>query len=145
MSDENKVTNPKIKLFEDLSFWFWFIICFAFGFYVFVGIPLMIGNTAGHKLEYYVAQEIDKDIPESLPNCDEITFELKEIKEQRDDLLDKGAEWKIYNVKFYCLSEEEESVVTKEYIAFVYYKYVKGHLFRNGYYAILDCDLAIIN
>ena len=113
-------------------------------FFVLIVIPTAIMNKPEKQLEYYVAQEIQTDLPEEVRNYDECVFELKEIKEQRK-VLDEGADWKIYDVKFRCVDEESETITVKEYVAFVYYKFVVGKYFRNGYYAILDCDLAKVN
>lgn len=140
---EDIIKKIKPKFYETSTFWFiLYAVVISLFFLLFV-LPVSIMNSADEKLEYYVAQEIDTDIPEELRDYDEVVFELEEIKEQRK-VLDDGADWKIYNVKFRCVNEDSRVVVVKDYVAFVYYKFVIGSYFEKGYYAILDCDLVAV-
>lgn len=144
IENEYKVVKLKTKFGDSSIFWvIFYAVCFLM-FFVVVVLPVSIMNSPEKQLEYYVAQEIDSDLPEEVKDYDEVVFDLQEIKEQRK-VLDEGADWKVFSVKFRCIDEESETITTKDYVAFVYYKFVVGKYFRNGYFAILDCDLAKVN
>lgn len=142
--DKYKFVRAERRFWESSTFWLVFYMSLAsFMFLLFI-LPAIIMANPENKLEYYVAQEIETDLPEEVRSYDGIVFDLQEIKEQRK-VLDEGAEWKVYSVKFRCLDEESKTITNKDYVAFVYYKFVKGEYYRKGYYAILDCDLAKVN